>query len=233
MPVLPWGAKPGGGSGTTNNINTTKVDQTGGGTTTYGTLSGTVNGSNAIFTVSNGAYVSGTLEVELNGQVQTLGSTGDFTETTPGSGTFTLTTAPPTGSVIIASYITASTTSGFAITPLATVTGINGKTVGTTALYTVPAGKTAYITNLILSVTAATAITGGPTASAGVTASAYADLYASVTITALQGTPTAFGFSSVGMFETLSTGSVLYLNITSGSTGTSQTLAADVVGFIR
>lgn len=96
----------------TNNYNTKKVDQTGGGTTTYGALGGLVNSSNTVYTVSNGSYVTGTLEVELNGQEQTLGSTGDYTETTPGSGTFTFAIAPPTGSIIIASYITQNSTSG-------------------------------------------------------------------------------------------------------------------------
>lgn len=232
MPVLPWSNKPSTGSGTNNYINTIQVDQTPQ-AGSYGTLSGSVNSSNTVFTVSNGSYVSGTLTVFLNGQDQTQGSSRDWTETTPGSGTFTFAIAPPTGSIVQVAYIKSSTTTGFAITPLATVTGINGKSTGTTALYTVPAGKTAYITNLILSVSAASAITTGPTASAGVTSSAYADLYASATITALTSSGLAFGFSSVGMFETISASTVLYLNITNGSSGTSQTLSADVVGFIR
>jgi hypothetical protein len=74
-------------------------------------LSGTVNGSNAIFTVPDGVYVSGSLQVYRNGQLQTQGGSNDFTETTPGSGTFTFVTAPLTGDVITAVYQTTSTPS--------------------------------------------------------------------------------------------------------------------------
>ena len=97
--------------GTTININTTKIDQTPA-SGTYGTLAGTVNGSNALFTVSNAAYQTGTLEVELNGQTQTQGASNDFVETTPASGTFTFNVAPPTGSKIITRYIIPSSGSG-------------------------------------------------------------------------------------------------------------------------
>lgn len=231
MPLLPFAGAP-GASGTNNYINTTQSDQTPA-AGTYGTLSGSVNSSNTVFTVSNGSYVTGSLRVFLNGQDQTQGSSYDWTETTPSSGTFTFVTAPPTGSIIQTAYTKSSTTTGFAITPLATVTGINGKSTGTTALYTVPSGKTAYVTNIIISSSSATAITVGPTASAGYVSSAYADLYASATMTALQAAGTAFGWTSTGMFETIPAASVIYLNITTGSTGTSQTLSADVVGFIR
>lgn len=107
----------GSGNTYTQNIynNNVKIDQAGGGTTTYGTLAGTINGTNTLFTVSNGSYVSGSLTLSLNGQEQTLGSTGDFTETSPGSGTFTFNIAPPTGSVIVASYLTQSGQSGTGI----------------------------------------------------------------------------------------------------------------------
>lgn len=71
---------------------------------TYGALAGSVNGSNAIFTVAQGSYLTGTLQVYRNGQLQTQGATNDFQETSPGSGTFTFVTAPLTGDVITAIY---------------------------------------------------------------------------------------------------------------------------------
>ncbi len=71
---------------------------------TYGTLAGTVNGSNTLFTVAQGSYGSGTLQVYLNGVLQLQGDTDDWEETTPNSGTFTFNTAPPTDSVVTAVY---------------------------------------------------------------------------------------------------------------------------------
>lgn len=71
---------------------------------TYGTLAGAVNGSNAVFTVSQGSYLSGTLQVYINGQLQTQGATNDYQETTPNSGTFTFVAAPISGEVVTAVY---------------------------------------------------------------------------------------------------------------------------------
>lgn len=81
-----------------------QVDSSGGTDDTYGTLSGLINGSNKVFTVSLGSYISGSLKVYLNGQLQTQGTAEDWTETSPSSGTFTFITAPTTGDVIIVSY---------------------------------------------------------------------------------------------------------------------------------
>ena len=72
--------------------------------TKYNDLIGAVNGSNTVFTVSNEDYTSGELVVYLNGQAQTEGATGDWTETTPSSGTFTFATAPETGDIILVTY---------------------------------------------------------------------------------------------------------------------------------
>jgi hypothetical protein len=71
---------------------------------TYALLSGTINGSNTLFTVSQGVYISGTLVVARNGQVLTQGGSNDWVETTPASGTFTFNTAPNTGDVLTAWY---------------------------------------------------------------------------------------------------------------------------------
>jgi hypothetical protein len=71
---------------------------------TYALLSGSINGSNTLFTVSQGVYISGTLVVARNGQVLTQGSSNDWVETTPASGTFTFNTAPNTGDVLTAWY---------------------------------------------------------------------------------------------------------------------------------
>ena len=71
---------------------------------TYALLSGSINGSNTLFTVSQGVYISGTLVVARNGQVLTQGASNDWVETTPASGTFTFNTAPNTGDILTAWY---------------------------------------------------------------------------------------------------------------------------------
>lgn len=223
-------ASSGSGGGTTININTFRGDQTPTGGT-YGTLAGTVNSTNAVFTVSNGAYLSGSLMVFLNGQEQTQG-TSDWAETSPSSGTFTFTIAPPTGSIIQAFYITQSTASGYQTIPLATVTGINAKSVAATNLYTVPSGKTAILTSATVRCTAASAITAGPTASIGVVSSSFADIYASATMSALTTTSSAFGYTSTGMFGQAATTTVIKFNLTNAATGTSQTVAVDIMGYL-
>ena len=71
-----------------------QIDQSGGTGDTFGTLAGDRDGANVEFTVSAGEYVSGSLSVYLNGQLQTQGTAEDWHEATPGSGTFHFTTAP-------------------------------------------------------------------------------------------------------------------------------------------
>jgi len=71
---------------------------------TYSLLSGTVNGVNKIFTVSNGIYYTGTLTVYRNGLLQLQGSSDDWIELSPASGTFEFVTAPETGDIITVQY---------------------------------------------------------------------------------------------------------------------------------
>jgi hypothetical protein len=78
------------------------------------TPTGTVNGSTTLFTVLQSKYVANSLEVFINGIQQT--KTTDYTETSPGSGTFTFTTAPATGQVVKVSYQFATGASGNADT---------------------------------------------------------------------------------------------------------------------
>lgn len=57
-----------------------------------GTLAGAVNSSNKIFTVSEGLYTANKLAVFFNGQL--LVKDWGYTETSPATGTFTLTDTP-------------------------------------------------------------------------------------------------------------------------------------------
>jgi len=107
---MKWAAASGGGS------NSFQVDQSGGTSDTYGVLSGAIDGSNTTFTVSQAEYISGSLKVYLNGQLQTQGTAEDWDETTPASGTFDFNTAPQSGDEITVSYQFVVSTSGNADT---------------------------------------------------------------------------------------------------------------------
>ena len=65
------------------------------------TPTGSVNGSNTSFTTQR-AYISTSLEVFINGLKQIRGT--DYTETTPGSGIFTMAVAPATGDAVRVNY---------------------------------------------------------------------------------------------------------------------------------
>ena len=82
------------------------IDQSGGTSDTYGALTGSVNGSNTIFTVSQAKYTTGSLTVYLNGQLQTQGTAEDWHEASPTTGIFHFETAPETGDLITAVYST-------------------------------------------------------------------------------------------------------------------------------
>lgn len=93
------------------------------------TPTGTVNGSNAIFTCAN-AYVAGSLIVYRDGQRMKSGG-ADYTETTPASGIFTFITAPVSGSVIyvdyqkvVATFGNADTLDGYHANPTPTANNI-------------------------------------------------------------------------------------------------------------
>lgn len=113
---------------------------------------------------------------------------------------------------------------------LATVTGINAKTTGATALYTVPTGKTAYITGCIVYCTAASAITNGPSIDIGVVAG---DIYPNTAINALTVTTKFYNFATLGMFSSSAAAAVISATINAASTGTSQTIAIDLLGYLK
>lgn len=114
---------------------------------------------------------------------------------------------------------------------LSTTTGIDAKATGTTTLYTVPVGKTAIITGAIIRCTAASSISVGPTLGIGV-AVGEDDIFTSTAITALTATTKDFGFQTVGMSVPAAAGALIKVGLDSASTGTSQTIAVDLIGFL-
>ena len=111
-----WAAPSGGGGGGNTQIYIDQSPDNG----TYGAITGSINGTNTVFTVSQGVYITGSLVVMLDGVLLTQGASQDWVETTPASGTFTLNFAPATGSVLTVWYnktvvVGANFTSGTAV----------------------------------------------------------------------------------------------------------------------
>lgn len=107
-----------GSGGTNYYFGSTYVDQTGDTTgSSYGQLFGDVDGANTTFVVSQGQYLSESLEVYRNGllQVQGSGSSANWVETSAGSGIFDFSVAPLAGDVVTAVY---KLSSGSPIKPL-------------------------------------------------------------------------------------------------------------------
>lgn len=91
--------------GQTLGSNILKYDQT-------SEITGVINGANALFTVSTASYVSDTLVIILNGQVQVKGTSFDWVETNPGIGTFSFNTAPQLGDLIECFYLNSTSVAG-------------------------------------------------------------------------------------------------------------------------
>lgn len=114
---------------------------------------------------------------------------------------------------------------------LSTTTGIDGKTIATTNLYTVPTGKTLIVTEAIVRVTTATAITVPPTLGIGI-AAGESDIYAPVSLTGLNATTKIYRFSASGTYASGSAGQVIKAGIKVGATATTMTISIDLIGYL-
>lgn len=114
---------------------------------------------------------------------------------------------------------------------LATVTGINGKTIANTALYTVPTGKTAIITAYTVRVSASSSIATGAAAGIGNVAGTN-NISASQAMNTLTATTTTFVWPIAGISIASAAASIIYFNIGTGASGTSQTLVVDLLGYL-
>lgn len=75
----------------------------------------TPTGSLAVFTVDN-AYIAGSTQVYVDGQLQQRGAGNDYTESTPSTGEITFTYNPASGSIILVTYQQSVSTAGNADT---------------------------------------------------------------------------------------------------------------------
>jgi len=113
---------------------------------------------------------------------------------------------------------------------LASVDSIDAKATGTTTLYTVPAGTTIVVTEVVLRCTAAVAITVAAVAGVGV-AGGEDDIFASQPLTGLEAAGETFSFPAGGIGVVATAAEVIKLGIDTAATGTSQTLSADIFGY--
>ncbi len=109
-------------------------------------------------------------------------------------------------------------------------TAINLKTVATTAVYT-PSGNTATVLAGVLRVTAASAITVGPTCGVG-TNSPGTNIYASVVMTNLLTVNQVYDFTSPGIQVNAASGTPINFSVTNAATGTSMTGQFDLWGYL-
>jgi hypothetical protein len=114
---------------------------------------------------------------------------------------------------------------------LSTPVNIDAKSVGGTTIYTVPSGKTAYITGCNVRCTTATAITTGPSCGVG-TSVGTDDIFASVGIALLTTISKLFSFSSFGMGIAAAAGTAIIFNVDVAAIGTLQTITPDLIGYL-
>ena len=121
-----------------------------------------------------------------------------------------------------------------AITKLATVTGINAKTVAVTTLYPVPAGKTFIPDHIVIRVTAFTS--GGKgveaIASFGGNSATYDDYLNTVTYTVAAADVFIRDSVEDTAVVTQAAGDVFSISIETGSDATTETWAVDVFGHL-
>lgn len=114
---------------------------------------------------------------------------------------------------------------------LATVAGINLKTVATTTLYTTPAGHTAVISAIILEITTGTSITVDAKAGVGI-AAGEDDIFSSENLVNTRAAGDVWSFSLKGKARTAPAASAVKLGVDTGATGTTLTATAHVFGFL-
>ena len=121
-----------------------------------------------------------------------------------------------------------------ALTRIATVTGIDAKSVATTLLYTVPAGKTFIPIIVVVRVTAFTVGSKSvqAVASFGGNSATYDDMLDSVTFTVSAADVSLFSTAVNTEIAIQSAGDEFKISIETGSDATTETWAVDVFGYL-
>lgn len=118
-----------------------------------------------------------------------------------------------------------------------TLEGIDAKVLAATKIATTDATKKFIITDIIVRCTAATAITVAATLSIGTNSATYNNIMAATALTGVTTANTGLFSGAHGSFTLLEAGFIVAANtdievkVTVAATGTSQTIAVDVVGY--
>ncbi len=192
-----------------------------------------VNADTGVTTLFDTSSVAG-LTFADTGAIDGAGAVtlGGTTATSLALGRSGVTTDFPSGSTV---DFTGATVTGLVadgdVGILATVTSIDATSTGTTALYTVPVGKTAVILDAIVRCTAATAISAPAEGGVGI-AAGEDDIFSSQSFTSLTASGAHYRFPGGGFSQTAEASDVIRLGIDTAATGTSQTLAVDLIGYV-
>ena len=116
---------------------------------------------------------------------------------------------------------------------LSTTSSINAKTTGTTALFTVPVGKTLTVTGVYVRCTAASAITVGASADVGDSGNGAASIYPNTAMTTLDTSGKVFTYTTGGVYQTVAAGNAGNFNINTAANGTSQTFTVTLIGIFQ
>lgn len=116
-------------------------------------------------------------------------------------------------------------------TILSITTGIDLKTIATTNLYTVPAGRRCVVTGIIIHVTAATAFTGAPTLGVGIAAGEI-DIMPFTALTGLTILDGLYRYSPEGYYVSGAAADVIKLGIDTGAIATTATGEVTLIGFL-
>jgi hypothetical protein len=180
-----------------------------------------------IVTAAPGTYTATTIQMGATNNYIQFASWESYVLFAQGGKTISLSTA-------VSGYIPVIPGSGTLPSILATVTAVNTKTVANTLLYTVPTGKTATITDVVARVTAASAITTGPTIDISSSSGGSGDIFTSVsTGTGFSTVLKVFKFSTGGNSTAVAAAGTVYADLTVAATGTSQTIQYDVIGYLE
>ena len=110
--------------------------------------------------------------------------------------------------------------------------GIDGKSIGNTTLYTVPSGKQLVVERVIIIPTSVDTLISLPTVSVGKTSSAYADVIAAGILTGVTATLTSTPLTPISGASVLSSGESLVLRVSVGAVATTYTFKAIVIGIL-
>ena len=115
---------------------------------------------------------------------------------------------------------------------LSTTTAVSLTATGLTNLYTVPAGKTAYITSVVVIPTTATAVTAAPTTSVGYNGTGD-DVNFDTSLTGLDATTEVQRFLPMEVVKIGAAADILKINVKTVATATTLTATVQVYGYLR